>query len=288
MGSDWCRMWLKTDNLDEIIKAVHMDSQARAIHRKTYEHVNPFAHHDGKATEVALEHLKFTSDVLLKHLDVEVLRETYLPNQTTGKSKPAIRASTFTQNHVFPSEWREQARRTFLPDELPKYVEQWNNHLREIRQGYHIGYLLDWYLSEQSYLLLNIWMQLTRAASEAHERTNSWALHLKETDILERILDEKVKPDTFAQPQWKSAELHKTNVDYGADDRYVYVQMKTNELKTLIREWNRRVPSNQKVQLHRYDFEEFLSWAESGDLDELMDWLQHCTTLKAGMYYWGF
>ncbi|WP_344594512.1 hypothetical protein [Actinomadura vinacea] len=173
------------------------------------------------------------------------------------------RVMLFTLSPVFPAEWRLAAYRSYLPDELPQVLGAWMSHLEAVREGAHRAYLRAWYRYASSRQLAVEWSALRERALGTRGRSNAWAGRAELVDVRERILARPV-PEVAPVPYW-DAPLPEdgTAPDFGG-------------LVALAREWNYRVPRNQRVRVTDPEsFDEFLRGAlESEGLADLLGWVR--------------
>lgn len=147
--------------------------------------------------------------------------------------------------------------RNFLPDELGRHVRRWRTHIAEARGGAHAPYLRAWYAYATSRRLAAEWSTLRRLAMDAAGRTNAWATRPALIDVRDRILA-RPAPAASPAPTWGGT------YDTHSVDAMPYVE--------LAREWNRRVPANQKVYVPKPPpFEEFLN---DPSPEETLHWME--------------
>lgn len=167
-------------------------------------------------------------------------------------------------NQILPAEWRLAAYRSFLPEELPGRLRQWESYISEVRRGGHRDYLYAWYCYATTRQLEGEWQLLRERATAARDRGNAWAVKPALVEVREQILAMPL-PVRSPPPYWDAG-------------RVVAVSPREDGARRLAvaREWNRRVPSGQKVRVSQVpDFgrqlEEDLSnpW-----FTECLDWLR--------------
>jgi hypothetical protein len=244
LGTDWYRMRLRP-GAGDVDLPVLIRQQAVAF-RASGSLWDDFGHLTGEAAErVAGAH----GPPLSAYVQVDA---------DAGNSR---RVAGIVLNPIFPAEWRLAACRSFLPAELPSQLRQWETHVDEVRAGGHRDYLYAWYCYEVARQLAQQWQPLRELASAARDRRNSWAVRPELISVREEVLA-LPPPATPPAPAWGAAVASVIPPDEDGARRLA-----------LAREWNRRVPSGQKVLLSRIpDFGQYLANA----LDS--PWHANCLT----------
>ncbi|MFG1858235.1 hypothetical protein ACGFJT_40810 [Actinomadura geliboluensis] len=167
---------------------------------------------------------------------------------------------------LLPAEWRFAMYRSFPPDELAAHLRRWRTHIEEVRDGGHRPYLRAWHAYTTSRRLADEWSALRQQALNAVPRTNAWAVRPELVDVREHILA-LPPPAAGPAPRWGG------KVQAAAIDAAPYVR--------LAREWNRRVPANQKVHVAQPpSFSEFL---DDDSPDETLHWMEEAAEEGYGL-----
>ncbi|XVQ10806.1 hypothetical protein ACQP1W_51340 [Spirillospora sp. CA-255316] len=241
MGVDWIRMRVRGGvSRDELGRLVEAEAAAYAALGNWY---------DGEFDHLIGEVGPGDADGLREWVEVDEGADNYR------------RVRFFSLNPVFPAEWRLAAYRSYLPDELPGVLDAWTAHLERVRAGGHRDYLVAWYRYATSRELALEWAALRERALEARGRTNAWARKAAVAGVRERILGVPVPP-VSPVPFWG-----------GAGE--VFPAPEFAEAVALAREWNYRVPRNQRVYVREpKGFEEWLGdGLEDDRLADLLGWV---------------
>lgn len=192
---------------------------------------------------------------------------TALVDVDTGPGN-AHRVNALVLTPLLPAEWRFTMYRSFHPDELAPHVRQWRAHINEVRNGGHRPYLRAWHTYSTGRRLADEWSSLRQRASDAVARTNAWAVRPELVDVREHILS-LPHPTASPAPRWAD-ECQPTAT---AIDAAPYVR--------LARDWNRRVPANQKVHVTQPpSFSDFLNDASP---DETFNWMEEAAEEGHGL-----
>ncbi|SPT63205.1 hypothetical protein [Actinomadura madurae] len=167
------------------------------------------------------------------------------------------RVNALVLTPLLPAEWRFAMYRSFLPEDLARHISRWRAHIDEVRAGGHRAYLQAWYAYTISQRLAEEWTTLRQLATNARTRTNAWAVRPALVEVRERITV-MAEPTVSPPPRWgRSHDPHPI-------DATPFVE--------LAREWNRRVPANQKVHVPKPpSYEEFL---DDPSPDDTLVWLE--------------
>ncbi|QKW37627.1 hypothetical protein HUT06_29445 [Actinomadura sp. NAK00032] len=176
------------------------------------------------------------------------------------------RVNALVLTPLLPAEWRFAMYRSFPPDELASHLRRWRTHVEEVRDGGHRPYLRAWHAYSTGRRLTDEWASLRQRALNAVSRTNAWAVRPELVDVRERILSRPV-PTVSPAPRWGAAcaARHIDAAPYAG----------------LAREWNRRVPANQKVHVTQPpSFSEFL---DDDSPDETLRWMEEAAEEGYGL-----
>ncbi|WP_141583764.1 hypothetical protein [Actinomadura sp. WMMA1423] len=182
------------------------------------------------------------------------------------------RVNALVLTPLLPAEWRFAMYRSFHPGELGRHVRRWRTHIEEVRDGDHQAYLNAWYAYAVSQRIAEPWAVLRRRAADAGTRTNAWAVRPALVDVRERILA-LAEPAVRPPPRWSAPARASRPPAARPIDPSPFVE--------LAREWNRRVPANQKVHVAQpLAFEAFL---EETSPDETLQWLEEAAAQGYGL-----
>jgi hypothetical protein len=193
--------------------------------------------------------------------------------------------SFFTANTIFPVEWRIDACRTFLPEELAHRIVLWKDYWQDVQQGHYKAYLLKWYLFWESHKAFQTWQALQHDLDALQPRQEEWVDDLLKTDLPYRIYMSHA-PARYHPPRWEDWQGNNTSVDVATDDRYVHLQRDIASLQMLRREWN-SVATGFRIHYTTETFDEFLAQRDDLHLDWLFEWLKSVVERGHGLYFWG-
>jgi hypothetical protein len=287
MGQDWVRAHLRNDApLEEVARLVREQARASYDLRGYWE-----SHYDFRKEVPPLDdtdaHRRFGAcfEALVRYVRDE--------DRPAGDGPAELRRTyQVTRNRVFPPEWRTQATRSFLPRELRAHVRAWRTYIEQLRQGQHRGYLRELFAHDLSLDVVSFWRQLRSRAERARERTNRWAQKPEVVDVRERILSTP-EPPFHPAPVWAVWRDAPDAFEPRTIDTYHTLE-KSGPYAQLLREWNRRVASNNRVSPHFWNSpvgQEPLEWqlrATTGpDMDDFFDWLEPAGADGMLLYFWG-
>lgn len=158
-------------------------------------------------------------------------------------------------NFLIPLEWREAAKRTFLPGELPQQLEQWQSYTRDVRLGYYEDYLHQIFLYEDYNphgMGYEGWHQLLmtfnqRVAQSSMSRED-WAQVQGFRRTLEEIMESPVLPFSVERPVLQ-ADSREKDLTPATKDLFAVYKQETERLMHQILAWNRCVPEAQKLRI---------------------------------------
>jgi hypothetical protein len=283
MGDDWCRMRTTGCERDQLIRLINEEAQAFQRWGLGFmSDLYPLLENQAESEhelELVRQQWLVAREVLNQHVEIEEYdRDSVVPN--------CHRMSPIGRNGIFPGEWRIDAYRAFLPEEVPDRLKQWQGYINDVRAGAYRGYLFEWYLYATSARVHDLYTTLLYAAESVIERDNVWVVRLKATTVIDQIKDPSLKPKVYPTPHWAEWKDDTGHVHYEQDERHIQLQATIAQLLTLQREWNRQVPSNQKIAFKPQTFEGFLDQARWDQLDSLFNWLGRCVRDSVGLYLW--
>lgn len=202
------------------------------------------------------------------------------------------RTYAVTRNRVFPPEWRTEAMRSFLPDDLRDHLKMWRAYVDEVRRGLHRGYLRELLIHEKSLHVVSYWRELQVLATRARDRTNHWARKPAVIDVRERILATP-EPPIHPAPVW--TVWRERPEAFGPGTIGVYAALEASgPFAALFREWNYAVASNNRRSPHIWRTprdQDSLEWqiAECLDssVDETFEWLEPACADGMLLYFYG-
>jgi hypothetical protein len=191
------------------------------------------------------------------------------------------RFSALGRHPLLPPEWRADALRTWLPEELPERRRRWSRYLEAVRSGGHRPYLLARYLHDMSTRIRHGWEVLTTTAEATKERTNTWAAKPALVE-LRTHLAAMPAPAVHPDPRWNEWKHRHGEVDPAYDEIH-----RADELRVrLTRALDAKLPGNWKIR--DYDpipsFEEFLAEADDPWRSGLFEWIDRCCEEEQGVF----
>jgi len=204
------------------------------------------------------------------------------------------RIYVISHNSVFPIEWRDEAYRIILPDELCGYVEKWTRYAEEVRSGRWRSYLHDLYLfdrlkDQHQFEQLE---DLDRFARESLTRSNAWCQKTRLTPVREEILRSNLYEQLKAlRSLLTTPRYDESLIDVAITSEQLDRERQFEEVRQAaaiqIREWNRRVPTNWKLQFPtKQTFENFLKQADSRWLASFLTWCHDLIDDDCGLFLW--
>jgi hypothetical protein len=287
MGQDWVQAHLLPDaSLAEVARLVHEQAKASFDLRGYWE-----SHYDFKDEVPSLDdadaHRRFGEcfEALVRFVE---------PNDRPEGDGPREVRRTYpvTRNQVFPPEWRTEAMRSFLPDDLRDHLKMWRAYVDEVRRGLHRGYLRELLAHDLSLDVVSYWRGLQLGAARARERTNKWAQKPAVIDVRERILATP-QPPLHPAPVWAVWRERPESFDARTIDTYAALET-SGPFASMFREWNYAAASNNRLKPHiwqcprgsdplEWQITEYLSpW-----VDETFEWLEPACADGMLLYFWG-
>jgi hypothetical protein len=227
-----------------------------------------------------------SSTVLKELLDITRFRPSY--EHKTGETYEVRRVIYMTAQEAFPAEWRLDAYRSYMPEEIPAILEEWESYLQAVRQGHYRAYLLETYLWHESRNAHDYWAEMQAAVKMAEEKDDGWAKHIISSELPEQIRAFP-EPVTYSLPRWSEWKDNPSCIEYQSDTRYIELRRTTAQLHQLRFAWNRFVPPIWVLSMNRVPFSTtpFESSLESfNDGDDLFAWLRECVVDNVGLYLW--
>jgi hypothetical protein len=204
------------------------------------------------------------------------------------------RVHVISHNPIFPIEWREEAYRIILPRELAAYLKKWRTYIDQVLSGQWQEYLHELYLFNRVHdpLQYQEMENLVRWADESLKSRSAWCrkeplaairTHILETHVLAQL---EALHAANAWPKFSGASPRKKigKKQRAKEDDYWALFGRAAEQ---IREWNRFVPQNRKVNFPaRVTYENFLDHAASTWLRNFFTWCRYLIDQKYGLYLW--
>jgi hypothetical protein len=161
-------------------------------------------------------------------------------------------------NDIFPIEWREEAKSTILPEELPDLLEKWQTYAQDLRMGYYEDYLCRLFLYEDYNPHHNgfpCWAQLLESfhvgIQAAPGRTEDWAQTRAFTRTLEEFYENPVLAFTFEPPKF-DFDARETDLQPETRSAFEEYKKETERLMSQVLAWNRCVPESEKLRIHTF------------------------------------
>jgi hypothetical protein len=204
------------------------------------------------------------------------------------------RVYVISDNAVFPIEWRDEAYRIILPDELPGEYTRWCEYIGQVGAGDWEQYLHELYLFErlQDPHQLQELEGLEWAAAESLSLPNAWCRkerlfpvrdEVLASDIVERL---QAMLARFPQPEFDQGRRNQRVLPEQLELESEYHQLRA-EGTELIRNWNRCVPQKWKRQYpERVDYESFAGNASCVWLDAFFEWCESLIEEQYGLFLW--
>jgi hypothetical protein len=158
-------------------------------------------------------------------------------------------------NDMFPYSWREEAKSTILPSDLPDLMEKWKAYAQDLRMGYYEDFLYRIFMYEDYNPHHNgypSWANLLESfhqkIKEAPSRTEDWAQTRALKKTLEEITSDPVLPPTIEVPDF---DPDSRDTDLLPETRAAFEEYKkdTERLMHQILAWNRCVPESEKLRI---------------------------------------
>jgi hypothetical protein len=201
------------------------------------------------------------------------------------------RTYNITRNRIIPPEWRVEAMRSFLPDELREHLSKWREYVNRLRGGEHRGYLRELLTHYLSTYVVDYWRELQSLAQRARERTNLWAQNSELIEIREQILA-LPEPSFHPAPVWSVWESKPHCVDKATIAIYDTLE-KRGPFARLLRRWNYFAPTNNRIKPHIWDSprdHDPLEWkigeCAGADMDEFFAWIEPACAKGMLLYFW--
>jgi hypothetical protein len=203
------------------------------------------------------------------------------------------RVDVISNNPIFPIEWRDEAYRIILPEDLTNFLHKWRIYLKQVRGGHWQQYLHELYLYDrvsddhQS----EKFETLARFAVDSLSCSNAWCRKEQFGSIRDRILQfnpvERIKKirQTVVRPKYDEARLERSVSPQQLQKEEEYWDLRQKGA-LLIQEWNRLVPKKRKVQYPiKETFDDFLANAESNWLKNFFAWCEFLIGERYGLFH---
>jgi hypothetical protein len=182
-----------------------------------------------------------------------------------------------------PPQWRCQAFRSVLPDELPDQITAWHDWFAAVRSGGMRRYLAQLYLHEVTMALYGAWHGLQEGASLIRGLTNSWTKRehlqqlLPEIDGLSRPI---IAPTPIVIPTG--------NGDQSIDDTLLAAitraEADAEATLRLVRRWNRNVKAGQTGHWELSTFQHLLEEIHDPWIDQFFEWVTRWSAQGYGLF----
>jgi hypothetical protein len=204
------------------------------------------------------------------------------------------RVYVISHNPVFPIEWRDEAYRIILPDELPTYFERWHGYIEQVTAGrwqqyLHELYLIDRLRDEHQYQEFD---RLLGNAQESRARANAWCRREGLGPVRDRILAFnalqrlKAMHESIPCPVFARADFDALTSAEQFEQERCYWALR-QEAAAQIKAWNRFAPKNRKVQYPcKMEFATFIACARSAWLHYFFEWCAVLIREGYGLFLW--
>lgn len=158
-------------------------------------------------------------------------------------------------NDMFPHSWREEAKSTLLPSDLPALMHKWKAYAQDMRMGYYEDFLYRLFMYEDynphhnGYpSWANLLQSFHRKIQAAPGQTEDWAHTRAFKKTLEEITSDPVLPPTMEVPHF---DPNSRDTDLQPETRTAFAEYKkeSERLMHQILAWNRCVPEAEKLRI---------------------------------------
>jgi hypothetical protein len=205
------------------------------------------------------------------------------------------RVYVISYNPIFPIEWRDEAYRIILPEELASYHRKWRTYVAEVQRGHWRQYLHQLYLFDRIHYDEHQYQQfedLVRLAHDSLTRTSAWCKKERFVAIREEILRtnlsehlQSMRPATPI-PRFDPDKRHLPLQAEQLEKEKQYRELRDRGAAQ-IKEWNRRAPQNWKLQFPiKMAFEDLLRSADDSWLKTFFAWCDYLVAESYGLFLW--
>ena len=289
MGINWCRMSPKPDtDRGELLRLIEQQAiafQGMPYYWATDPVETPDSYHENTRRQ-------YEEQYLASSRALEGLLEFPHCDPDTGTANddptldPSMRVYPITHNTIFPPQWRLQAHRTFLPEQLPGQIAIWKNWITDISEGCHRHYLLDLYLHETTMRLATHCQDLQSVAEGSLSKTAKWVATPDLVAVRKRIASFPI-PTIYPAPVVTPLASSEQTINLDEHSRYQFVCSQMDDLISLTRSWDRRAKDDWKVryyQDHYQTFQQYLDQYQDEWLRSFFTWADTCCSKGFGLF----
>jgi hypothetical protein len=278
MGIDWRRVRFKPD-ADRAVLQRLMDQHAHA-----YQSV------DGWDLSYRRDRVRHALSLRLHESTLvdanRRLRELTLPDEDHDSDfRLVMRVYPITHNPIFPPLVRLRAHRSFLPEQIPPQLREWQEWAEQVAAGEHDAYVRELHFYETANFLQEHWSQLRAIALESLTRTAKWAHEPARDQLRNRILNlpepvplPAIRIDPADRPDWRQENF---------GHQYPAALAQARELVELSRAWDAGLRSNLRSGYYeRYYYltlDQFRDHARDPWVFEFLAWATRCAEANYGL-----
>lgn len=188
-----------------------------------------------------------TSDSMKIYCEASQQLTTFLTFPNSSDKQPYVRIAVITSNQLLPIEWKLEAYRTILPEELPVLLHTWKTYLHDIRKGAFQNYIHELFLYHDMLECRRSVEMLKSHISTSFTLDNAWAKKKIFLQIRDNIIQQGIPAlSPYPLPAFDKRTHAKavTTVTLQTYHRYREKKYLINEY---IRQWNRCVASKWKI-----------------------------------------
>lgn len=171
----------------------------------------------------------------------------------------------------FPTQWRQEALATFLPEDLASQVEQWRSWIQSVRLGRKQLEQRLLYVSHISRELHSAWRGVREGARVVRTLTNAWVGR----DVVQQLLAEiGCIPEPLVCDRFDEvASISDRKIDQVfLEQQVATLETQALHIQSIIRRWNRNVKKGRTGYWHLISFANFVNDASSPWIDEFFEW----------------
>jgi hypothetical protein len=282
MGVDWIRIRLRAGTTPEALAALVQTQAASFRQMPQFWDVSPRLYFPDDE-----EHAPQTNPHMLKQYveSSRALRDAFDVGEGSDAFPASWRVSVITRNMIFPSEWRQHAYRTYLPNESPRQLAVWYDYIAAARQGRNQRYLYLLFLSCLSKQVYDGWVELLSNARRSREITAAWAT--KPAFVAVRKEIEQMKPPPLYPSVWT---FYRTRLRYPTAEDEERCREYSEQMESIIKlthAWDAQVRQTWKLRRYRQaytaTFEQFLEQANDPWLADFFAWVDRCCIAEMGL-----
>ena len=199
------------------------------------------------------------------------------------RSIDSFRVAAIARWWFVPPQWRCQAYRTILPEELPAQIATWQDWFSELRRGEMRRYLAQLYLHEITMTRFGAWCGLREGAILVRSLTNTWTRRPHLLQLLSEI-DALPEPVIAPWPIVIPSFGEEQSIDEPLRSEISRADADAESLLKLVRRWNRNVKSGQTGQWELQPFQAFIEQLHNPWIDEFFEWVNRWSSRGYGLF----